>query len=91
MRTLINIGISENQDRKITIQYADKKFYVLHESLKQDIEPFITEYTFDGFIGTLNLMKTFMEEICLNDKDAFKQLVEVKQKQFNTKTLVKYV
>jgi hypothetical protein len=54
MKTLINIGKAENEDRRITIQYIDSKFYIAHEGIKTGDEA-LFEYSFDAYIATMNL------------------------------------
>ena len=90
MKTLINIGKAENEDRRITIQYIDSKFYIAHEGLKTGDEA-LFEYSFDAYLATLNLMKEFLTELCLNDKDALLKLRESKIANFKTKTIFKHV
>lgn len=90
MKTLINIGKSENEDRRITIQYLDDKFYIAHEGLKTGDEA-LFEYSFDAYVATMNLMKEFITELCLNDKQALLKLREAKIADYKMKTIFKYV
>ena len=82
MTRKINLGIYEDETRKMTIQYAEDSFYIMHQDY-ESLEEYAVEYSFDAFIKTFKFMDKFFTELVLNDKEVAKKLfgtVKIKSK-----------
>lgn len=69
----INLGVYEDDTRKITIQYAGENIYVMHQDLVT-LEEYGVEYSWDAFIKTYKFMEMFFTELVTRDREVAKRL-----------------